>query len=177
MVYDSYRNSQNPIVTLDIAGYGTMKIELFPDVAPNTVRNFVHLVQSGYYDGVGFHRIIENFMVQGGAGAPLSCRIAGEFSSNGADNPLQHTRGVISMARTMDPNSATGQFFIVHQNSPHLDGQYAAFGGLLEGFNFLDMIATTETGSQDRPLEDIIITRARVDTKGVNYPEPDCYQS
>lgn len=177
MAYESYRNDENPIVSLEIKGVGTMKIELFPEVAPNTVNNFVHLVQKGYFDGVGFHRIIENFMIQGGQGAPLSCRIAGEFASNGIANPLKHTRGVISMARTRELNSATGQFFIVHQDSPHLDGQYAAFGALLEGFNFLDQIATTETAAQDRPVSDIIINRATVDTKGIDYPKPDCYGS
>lgn len=176
MAYESYRNDQNPIVKLEVKEIGTMKIELFPKVAPNTVNNFVHLVQSGYYDGVEFHRIIESFMIQGGQGVPLACRIAGEFSSNNQDNPLQHTRGVISMARTMDPNSATGQFFIVHQDSPHLDGQYAAFGALLDGFDVLDQIATTETKAQDRPVSAIIISRATVDTKGVHYPKPDCYQ-
>ena len=177
MAYESYRKDENPIVSLEIKGVGTMKIELFPEVAPNTVNNFVHLVQKGYFDGVGFHRIIENFMIQGGQGAPLSCRIAGEFASNGIANPLKHTRGVISMARTRELNSATGQFFIVHQDSPHLDGQYAAFGALLEGFNFLDQIATTETAAQDRPVSEIIINRATVDTKGIDYPEPDCYGS
>lgn len=173
--YVSYLSSSNPVVTLEFEGMSDIKIELFPEIAPNTVHNFIHLVQNGYYDGVEFHRVIENFMIQGGWGEPLSCRLEGEFTSNGFSNALEHTRGVISMARTMDPNSATGQFFIVHQNSPHLDGQYAAFGAMIEGFDTLDTIAKTATGAQDRPLDSIQITRATVDTKQVEYPLPLCY--
>ncbi|TVP96188.1 MAG: hypothetical protein EA374_02120 [Acholeplasmatales bacterium] len=173
--YQTFLSDNNPLVYLEVAGMGTMTIELFPEVAQNTVNNFIELVQGGYYDGVEFHRIIENFMIQGGAGAPLTCRIAGEFASNGFPNALNHTRGVLSMARTMDPNSATSQFFIMHKNSPHLDGQYAAFGALRAGFDILDWIAKQETGAQDRPVSRIIINQATVDTKNYVPSLPSCY--
>ena len=166
-----------PIVTIEVEGFGVIRLELYPDVALNTVRNFVHLIETGYYDGVGFHRIIEGFMIQGGWGEPLSCRIEGEFTSNGFTNDLHHVRGVISMARTMDPNSATGQFFIVHQTSPHLDGNYAAFGMMIDGWDVLDQIASVQTSGTDAPLESVIMTRVTVDTHRVNYQPPVCYGS
>lgn len=174
VAYDSYLSQDNPLVTIEVKDLGTIQIELFYDVAPNTVRNFIHHVESGYYENVIFHRVIKDFMIQGGWGESVSCNIAGEFSSNGVNNPLNHTRGVISMARTMVPNSATTQFFIMHTDYPSLDGQYAAFGGVVKGFDVLDKIATTTTGAQDRPVNDIVITRITVDTKGVTYDAPTC---
>ena len=166
-----------PIATIVVKGYqDPMILELYPDMAPNTVRNFVHLANSEYYDGSIFHRVIENFMIQGGANDKKTCAIEGEFTSNGFSNTLLHERGVISMARTMYPNSATSQFFIMHATSPHLDGQYAAFGKLIDGFDILDAIATIRTDRSDRPYTDISITSIRVDTKGIDYPKPTCYE-
>ena len=138
---------------------GEIKLELYPEIAPITVENFVKLVKEGFYNGLIFHRVIEGFMIQGGdptgtgMGGP-GYQIKGEFMSNGVNNPLKHTRGVISMARSMMPDSAGSQFFIMHQDAPHLDGQYAAFGKMVEGFEVLDKIATTPTGYSDRPIED-----------------------
>jgi len=164
----------NPVVTIDVAGYDPMVIELYYDVAPNTVNNFVNLVQSGYFDGVVFHRVIQNFMIQGGQGANLTCKIAGEFTSNGHVNDLSHVKGVISMARTNLPNSATGQFFIVHRASPHLNGSYAAFGMMTSGFDTLDAIAAVPTNSSDRPLTNVVMTKVTVDTFGYTYDAPVC---
>ncbi len=170
------QSNTNPIVTIEVKGYSEpMILELYPDVAPNTVRNFIHLANSKYYDGSIFHRVIENFMIQGGAGDGTACEIKGEFTSNGFKNTLLHDRGVISMARTNYPNSATSQFFIMHATSPHLDGKYAAFGKLIEGFDTLDAIATVRTNSSDRPTTDVAINSIRVDTKGIDYPKPTCY--
>ncbi len=175
--YREYLDETNPVVTIEVKGYGQMKIELFPDVAPNTVRNMVHLVEEAYYDGSSFHRIIEDFMIQGGRGDSLDCAIEGEFASNGIENPLEHSRGVVSMARTVDMNSATGQFFIVHKPAHFLDGDYAAFGAMVEGFHVLDAIASVETtGSpNDAPLSDVTISNVSIDTKGVDYDPPVCY--
>lgn len=166
---------KNPVITITINGYDPMVLELYYDVAPNTVTNFVHLAQDHYFDGSIFHRVIENFMIQGGAGDGSACAIAGEFTSNGFENNLLHERGVISMARTNDPNSATSQFFIMHKTSPHLDGSYAAFGKLVSGYETLDAIATTETNYYDRPLQNIVIESLTVETYGMEYPDTVCY--
>lgn len=159
-----FGGKMNPKVRLSLENGDAMILELYPEIAPKTVDNFVHLVEKGFYDGLSFHRIIPGFMIQGGCpegsgmGGP-GYAIPGEFKSNGFDNPLKHQRGVLSMARSMMPDSAGSQFFIMHQDAPHLDGEYAAFGKLLEGFEVLDRIASTATGSQDRPLEPVIIER------------------
>ena len=174
--YEQYLSQDNPVVTIEIKNHGTIQVELFYDVAPNTVNNFIHHVNNGYYDGLIFHRVIEGFMIQGGWGEPVPCAIAGDFLANGVANPLKHTRGVISMARTMDPNSATTQFFIMHNDYPSLDGNYAAFGGVIKGFNVIDKIATTTTGMQDRPVSDIVITKMTVDTKGLTITPPVCFE-
>ena len=167
--------SKNPIVTIEMENGGLIKAELYPEVAPNTVANFVSLVQSGFYDGLIFHRVIPGFMIQGGdpqgsgMGGP-GYSIKGEFARNGfKQNTLKHTRGVLSMARSMMPNSAGSQFFIMHANAPHLDGDYAAFGIVLEGMDVVDQIANTPTGFQDRPVQAQRIKRATVDTDGVEY--------
>lgn len=148
----------NPIITIQMKNGGTMKAELYPEIAPETVKNFVDLAAKGFYNGLIFHRVIPGFMIQGGdpqgtgMGGP-GYTIKGEFSSNGFKNDLKHTRGVLSMARAMDPNSAGSQFFIMHEDSPHLDGQYAAFGKLIEGIEVVDEIASVRTDYNDRPLE------------------------
>ena len=167
--------NRNPIVTFEMENGGVITAELYPEVAPNTVANFVNLVQKGFYDGLIFHRVIPGFMIQGGdpqgtgMGGP-GYTIKGEFARNGfKQNTLKHTRGVLSMARSMMPNSASSQFFIMHANAPHLDGDYAAFGIVLEGMDTVDAIAKTPTGFQDRPVQDQRIKRATVDTDGVEY--------
>ena len=167
----------NPIVTLT-TNRGDIKIELYPDKAPNTVNNFISLVKSGFYNGIIFHRVIHGFMIQGGdpkgvgTGGP-GYSIKGEFSYNGfKGNDIKHERGVISMARSMMPNSAGSQFFIMHRTSPHLDGQYAAFGKVIEGMDVVDEIADTPTDYSDKPLEKQYIISATVDTFGVDYPSP-----
>lgn len=165
---------QNPIATIEVAGFGTMKVELYPEFAPNTVHNFIELAQKKYYDGLIFHRIIKNFMIQGGGSQSPSCAIKGEFTKNGVANPLLHERGVISMARTSVMDSATSQFFIVHKTSSHLDGSYAAFGKLTEGYDVLDQIAQVQTGFGDRPIQDVVITSIRVETFGQTYPKAVC---
>jgi peptidyl-prolyl cis-trans isomerase B (cyclophilin B) len=148
----------NPIITIQMKNGGTMKAELYPEIAPETVKNFVDLASKGFYNGLIFHRVIPGFMIQGGdpqgtgMGGP-GYTIKGEFTSNGFKNDLKHTRGVLSMARAMDPNSAGSQFFIMHEDSPHLDGQYAAFGKLIEGIEVVDEIASVRTDYNDRPLE------------------------
>ncbi|MBQ0058449.1 MAG: peptidylprolyl isomerase [Lachnospiraceae bacterium] len=168
----------NPVVTITMENGGVMKVELYPDIAPNTVNNFIDLVKKGFYDGIIFHRVIAGFMIQGGdpqgigIGGP-GYSIKGEFTGNGFKNILSHSRGVISMARAMDPNSAGSQFFLMHKDSTYLDGQYAAFGRMTDGYDVLDAIATTETGFQDRPLEDQRIKTMTVDTFGVDYPAPE----
>lgn len=168
----------NPVVTIEMENGDIMKAELYPDIAPNTVNNFISLVKKGFYDGVIFHRVIEGFMIQGGdpqgtgMGGP-GYSIAGEFTDNGFKNDLKHTPGVLSMARSMMPNSAGSQFFIMHQTSPHLDGQYAAFGKVIEGMDVVNKIAKTRTSYGDRPVEEQKMKKVTVDTFGVDYPEPE----
>lgn len=158
----------NPIVTITMADGGVMKLELYPDIAPKTVENFVSLVQKNFYDGLIFHRVIKGFMIQGGDPEGTGCggpgySIPGEFAQNGFENNLKHTEGVISMARSMDPNSAGSQFFIMHKNSPHLDGAYAAFGKIIEGMEVVNKIAECKTDWSDRPLEDQIMKSVTVE--------------
>lgn len=168
----------NPIVTITMENGDIMKAELYPDVAPNTVNSFISLIQSGYYNGLTFHRVIPGFMIQGGCpngtgmGGP-GYTIKGEFSQNGFTNSLAHTPGVLSMARAMDPNSAGSQFFIMHETSPHLDGAYAAFGKVTEGLNVVDKIANVTKDYNDKPQEPQRITTMTVDTQGVDYADPD----
>ena len=154
-----------------------IKAELYPEIAPNTVNNFISLINKGFYDGVIFHRVIPGFMIQGGdpqgtgTGGP-GYSIRGEFTSNRFLNELKHTRGVLSMARTMDPNSAGSQFFIMHEDAPHLDGQYAAFGKVIEGMEAVDKIAATRTNYNDKPRINQTMKKVTVETFGVDYPEP-----
>ena len=168
----------NPIVTITMGSGDVIKAELYPDIAPNTVNNFISLINKGYYDGLCFHRVIKGFMIQGGCpdgtgtGGP-GYSIRGEFSQNGIKNDLKHSEGVLSMARTMMPNSAGSQFFIMHKNSPHLDGAYAAFGKVTEGIEAVNRIAECETDFSDRPIEPQIMKTVTVDTFGVEYPEPE----
>ena len=159
--YNEFLNSENPKIKIETT-MGDMTLELFPSVAPVTVKNFLKLVDEKFYSGIIFHRVIKNFMIQGGD--PLGTgyggakeKIKGEFASNGVMNPLMHTKGVISMARSMDPNSASSQFFIMHKDSPHLDGEYAAFGVVTEGLDVIDRIAEVKTNYNDKPLEDVVI--------------------
>ena len=172
--------SQNPIVTITMENGDVIKAELYPDVAPISVNNFISLINKNYYDGLIFHRVIKGFMIQGGCpdgtgmGGP-GYSIKGEFSQNGVTNNLLHTAGVLSMARSMIPNSAGSQFFIMHKDAPHLDGAYAAFGKVTEGMDIVDKIATTATDYTDRPMEDQRIKSMSVDTFGVEYPEPEKY--
>ncbi|MCD8120157.1 MAG: peptidylprolyl isomerase [Lachnospiraceae bacterium] len=167
----------NPIVTITMANGDVMKAELYPQIAPNTVNNFISLIRKKFYDGVIFHRVINGFMLQGGdptgtgTGGP-GYSIRGEFSQNGFANNLKHTPGVLSMARTMMPNSAGSQFFIMHKTSPHLDGAYAAFGKITEGMDVVNRIAATGTDFRDRPLTEQKIASMTVETFGVEYPEP-----
>lgn len=176
---------KNPIATIVMADGGEIKIELYPEYAPITVNNFISLANSGFYDGVIFHRVIRGFMIQGGdpdgkgTGGP-GYRIKGEFGNNKVNNPLKHTRGVISMARQGNPyfpamayNTAGSQFFIMHADSPYLDNDYAAFGMVLEGMDVVDRIAETKTGANDRPVTDQVMQSVRVETFGVEYPEPE----
>ena len=169
---------QNPIVTIEMENGDIMKAELYPEVAPNTVNNFISLIKKGYYDGVIFHRVIPGFMIQGGdpdgtgMGGP-GYSIKGEFTQNGFKNDLKHTPGVLSMARTMIPDSAGSQFFIMHETSPHLDGAYAAFGKLIEGLEVVDKIARVNTDYSDRPMETQKMAKVTVETFGVDYPEPE----
>lgn len=168
---------ENPIVTIEMENGDIIKAELYPEIAPNTVNNFISLAQKGFYDGLIFHRVINGFMIQGGdpngvgTGGP-GYSIPGEFAQNGFNNELAHTEGVLSMARSMHPDSAGSQFFIMHKDSPHLDGAYAAFGKVIEGMDKVNKIAETKTGAQDRPIEDQKIKKMTVDTKGVDYEEP-----
>lgn len=171
MNYQTFLNDKNPVITLSVKNYGIITIELFPEVAPNTVNNFIHHIQNQYYDGLIFHRIIPGFMIQGGGGSRVR-PIRGEFTLNGFENPLMHTRGVISMARTSDPNSQTTQFFIMHQNAPHLDRQYAAFGVVKTGIEVVDQLASVKRDASDRPYEDVIIESMTVDLKGLSYNPP-----
>lgn len=168
----------NPIVTFTMENGDVMKAELYSEIAPTSVNNFVNLVQKGFYDGLIFHRVIAGFMIQGGdpegtgMGGP-GYSIKGEFASNGFKNDLKHTRGVLSMARSMRPDSAGSQFFIMHQNAPHLDGDYAAFGKLIEGEDILDKIAGVDTDYSDRPRKPQVMKTVTVETFGEEYPEPE----
>ena len=171
-------SNQNPIVTFTMENGDVMKAELYPDVAPNTVNNFISLVKKGFFDGLIFHRVIAGFMIQGGdpegsgIGGP-GYSIKGEFNYNGVENNLKHSRGVLSMARAQHPDSAGSQFFIMHADAPHLDGQYAAFGKLVEGEDVLDSIASIDTDWSDRPRTPQVMKTVTVDTFGVDYAEPE----
>ena len=168
----------NPVVTITMDNGDVIKAELYPEIAPNTVNNFISLVKKGFYDGLIFHRVINGFMIQGdcpdgtGMGGP-GYSIKGEFAQNGVKNELKHTEGVLSMARAMHPDSAGSQFFIMHKNAPHLDGAYAAFGKVTEGMDVVNQIAETDTDYSDRPLDEQKIKSMTVDTFGVDYPEPE----
>lgn len=170
----------NPIVTIEMENGDIIKAELYPSVAPNTVNNFISLINHGFYDGVIFHRVISGFMIQGGdpdgigTGGP-GYSIKGEFERNGFKNTLKHEAGVLSMARSMLPNSAGSQFFIMHKDAPHLDGSYAAFGKVIEGMDVVNRIAEVPTDEMDRPLDDQVMKKVTVDTFGVKYPEPIIY--
>lgn len=170
--------AENPIVTITMENGDVMKAELYPETAPLSVNNFISLIKKGFYDGLIFHRVIKGFMIQGGCpdgtgmGGP-GYSIKGEFSHNGVENNLKHTEGVLSMARAMHPDSAGSQFFIMHKNSPHLDGQYAAFGKITEGMDVVNKIAETPTDYSDRPIEEQKIKTITVETFGVDYPEPE----
>lgn len=170
--------AQNPIVTIKMQDGGVIKAELYPEIAPESVNNFISLINKGYYNGLIFHRVIRGFMIQGGCpegsgmGGP-GYHIKGEFSQNGFRNDLKHTEGVLSMARSMFPDSAGSQFFIMHKNSPHLDGAYAAFGKVTEGMDVVNKIAETATDYSDRPLENQVMESVTVDTFGETYPEPN----
>ena len=169
---------ENPIVTIEMENGKTIKAELYPKIAPNTVNNFISLIEDGYYNGLIFHRVIPGFMIQGGCpsgegfGNP-GYSIHGEFKINGFENNLKHTAGVLSMARSGDPNSAGSQFFIMHEVSPHLDGQYAAFGQVIEGQDVVNEIATTARNSSDKPNAEQKMKSVTVDTGGVEYPKPE----
>jgi peptidyl-prolyl cis-trans isomerase B (cyclophilin B) len=168
----------NPVVTIEMESGGLIKAELYPDIAPNTVNNFISLVKKGHYDGLIFHRVIPGFMIQGGCpqgtgtGGP-GYGIKGEFKSNGFDNGLRHARGVLSMARAQPKNSAGSQFFIMHADSPHLDGDYAAFGKVTQGIEVVDQIAATPANYNDRPETEQKIKKVTADTQGIDYPEPE----
>ena len=170
--------AQNPVVTIEMEDGGIIKAELYPETAPQSAYNFISLVKQGYYDGLIFHRVINGFMIQGGdptgtgMGGPGYC-IKGEFAQNGVANDLKHTEGVLSMARAMHPDSAGSQFFIMHKDAPYLDGQYAAFGKVLEGMDVVDRIATCATDFNDRPRAEQKMAKVTVDTFGEEYPEPE----
>ncbi len=168
----------NPVVTIEMEDGGVMKGELYPEIAPNTVNNFISLANAGFYDGKIFHRVIPGFMIQGGCpegngrGGPGYC-IRGEFTANGFKNELKHDRGVLSMARARHPDSAGSQFFIMHQKAPHLDGDYAPFGAVTEGMDVVDRIAGVRTDWNDRPVNPVVIESITAETFGVDYPEPE----
>ncbi len=170
--------AQNPVVTFTMADGGIIKAELYPEIAPVSVNNFISLIQKNFYDGLIFHRVIKGFMIQGGdpegsgMGGP-GYSIRGEFSENGFENNLKHTEGVLSMARSMHPDSAGSQFFIMHKTSPHLDGAYAAFGKVIEGMDVVNKIAECDTDWNDRPLKEQKMETVTVETFGVEYPEPE----
>ena len=170
--------AQNPVVTITMENGNVIKAELYPEIAPISVNNVISLINKNFYVGLIFHRVIKGFMIQGGdpvgngTGGP-GYSIKGEFSQNGVKNDLKHTEGVLSMARSMAPNSAGSQFFIMHKNSPHLDGSYAAFGKVIKGMDVVNSIAETRTDYSDRPLEDQRIKTMTVETFGVDYPEPE----
>ena len=167
-----------PVATIEFKDFGSVDIELYPHIAPNTVNNFISLANSGFYDGLTFHRIIKDFMIQGGdpdgtgMGGP-GYSIKGEFTNNKFENDLAHTEGVISMARSQSKNSAGSQFFIVTKDAPHLDGQYASFGKVINGMDIIHEIENVETDGNDKPIKNVIIESVKVDTKGVDYKEPD----
>ncbi len=168
----------NPIITISMKNGDVMKAELYPEIAPNTVNNFISLANKGFYNGLIFHRVISGFMIQGGCpdgtgmGGPGYC-IKGEFAQNGFNNDLSHTPGVLSMARAMNPNSAGSQFFIMHKTANYLDGQYAAFGKITDGMDIVNKIAETQTSYNDRPVEPQVIASITVETFGTDYPEPE----
>lgn len=170
--------AKNPLVTITMADGGVIKAELYPEIAPNTVNNFISLINKGYYNGLTFHRVIYGFMLQGGCpdgtgtGNP-GYHIKGEFSHNGFENNLKHTEGVLSMARTNIPDSAGSQFFIMHRPAPHLDGEYAAFGKVVEGMDIVNQIAECDTDFKDKPLDEQVMKTVTVETFGVDYPEPE----
>lgn len=170
--------NKNPIVTFEMENGDVFKAELYPEIAPNTVTNFISLVNHNFYDGVIFHRVIKGFMIQGGdpegigIGGP-GYAIKGEFSANGFKNDLKHERGVLSMARSMMPDSAGSQFFVMHKDSPHLDGEYAGFGKVIEGIEIIDKIAEAKTNRQDKPKKDQKIEKVTVETFGIDYDEPE----
>ena len=170
--------ARNPLVRIEMEDGGVICAELYPDIAPNTVNNFISLINGGFYDGLIFHRVIPGFMLQGGCplgqgyGGP-GYGIRGEFENNGFKNDLKHSRGVLSMARSSAPNSAGSQFFIMHMDSPHLDGSYAAFGCVTEGLDVVDAIAEIDTDGNDRPVEEQKMAKVTVETFGVDYPEPE----
>ena len=167
-----------PVATIEFKDFGSVDIELYPHIAPNTVNNFISLANIGFYDGLTFHRIIKDFMIQGGdpdgtgMGGP-GYSIKGEFTNNKFENDLAHTEGVISMARSQSKNSAGSQFFIVTKDAPHLDGQYASFGKVINGMDIIHEIENVETDGNDKPIKNVIIESVKVDTKGVDYKEPD----
>ena len=167
----------NPIVTITMENGDIIKAELYPEIAPESVNNFISLINQNFYDGIIFHRVIKGFMIQGGDpegmgyGGP-GYSIKGEFTSNGFENNLKHTAGVLSMARSQMPDSAGSQFFLMHKDAPHLDGSYAAFGKVIEGMEVVDKIATTQTDWHDRPVVPQVMKTVTVDTFGVTYPEP-----
>lgn len=170
--------AQNPVITFEMEDGGSFKAELYPEIAPNTVNNFLSLVQKGFYNGLTFHRVINGFMIQGGCpmgngmGDP-GYSISGEFAQNGFDNDLKHTPGVLSMARSMHPDSAGSQFFIMHKTSPHLDGAYAAFGKVTQGLEVVNQIAETPTDYGDRPMTPQVIKSVTAETFGEEYPDPE----
>lgn len=170
--------SKNPVVTITMENGDIIKAELYPEIAPNTVNNFISLINKKFYDGLTFHRVIYGFMIQGGCpegtgtGGP-GYHIKGEFSHNGFENNLRHTEGVLSMARAMNPNSAGSQFFIMHKNAPHLDGEYAAFGKVIEGMDIVNNIAECDTDFGDKPLDPQVMKTVTVETFGEEYPEPE----
>ena len=170
--------SKNPVVTITMENGDVIKAELYPEIAPNTVNNFISLINKKFYDGLTFHRVIYGFMIQGGCpegtgtGGP-GYHIKGEFSHNGFENNLRHTEGVLSMARAMNPNSAGSQFFIMHKNAPHLDGEYAAFGKVIEGMDIVNNIAECDTDFGDKPLDPQVMKTVTVQTFGEEYPEPE----
>ena len=169
--------AQNPVVTFTMKNGDVFKAELYPEIAPQSVNNFISLIKKDFYNGLIFHRVIRGFMIQGGdpqgtgMGGPGYC-IEGEFASNGFRNDLKHDEGVLSMARSMFPDSAGSQFFIMHKKSPHLDGDYAAFGKIIEGMDIINKIAETKTDRYDRPVEQQVMATVTVDCFGVEYPEP-----
>lgn len=178
-VYKKGRDTMaNPVVTIEMENGDIMKAELYPEIAPNTVKNFISLIRKGFYDGLIFHRVIDGFMIQGGCpdgtgmGGP-GYTIKGEFSQNGFDNPLSHDPGVLSMARAMHPDSAGSQFFIMHKKAPHLDGAYAAFGKIIEGMDIVNKIAETDTDFRDCPLEPQRMKKVTVELFGESYDEPE----